>query len=501
MKKTPAPQRLFRDWISPTLQTGLLDPFFSTFPKAELYVVGGAVRDALLGRTGKKDLDLLVRGVDGTRLESFLRNLGHVSYVGKRFGVWKFTPKGTKETVDIALPRTEVPKNTGGYKDVVVKSNASLALEKDLARRDFTINAMAWSLKDGRLVDPFHGMHDLSRRVLRAVGSPADRFKEDYTRILRGLRFAVELDATVAPTTWAAMKKFAKQLVAEKNGVPIVAREMVAKEFLTSLAVHPAATIRLWDKAGVLDVLMPEAMAMKGCTQPKNFHSEGDVWKHALLAVEQLETKKFATAYPSGWNAETALAVFLHDVAKPATKKKMRGKRGSGMTFYGHDVKGGEMAIEIIDRLALTSWKAPRIDIDRERVAYAVKHHLLAIHGDPALMQATTLEKHFFNNLPAADLLLKVMYCDGSATITSKGSPALQAYRTLLKRLDTLRAQTSGKVKLPPPFVDGIAIMKLLNITPGPKVGEAIHALREAQLTGKVTNASQAKSWLKAHYG
>lgn len=500
MKKND-PTRLFQAWISPRLQAGLLDPFFSTFKNGELYVVGGAVRDALLGRTHKKDLDLLVRGVDGTKLESFLRNLGYVNYVGRTFGVWKFSPKGGTETIDIALPRTEVSKKTGGYRDVVVQSNAQLPLKEDLARRDFTINAMAWSLKDGTLIDPFHGMQDVSRRIIRAVGDPKERFREDYTRILRGLRFAVELEATIAPGTWQQMKKLVKQLVTERSGVPVVARELVAKEFLTSLAAHPAETIRLWDKANVLDVLLPEAMAMKGCSQPRNFHSEGDVWKHALLALEQLETKKFSQAYPTGWNAEIALTVFLHDIAKPITKKKEAGKNGVRMTFYGHDVKGAEVSAAIIDRLALTSFKGPRIDVDRERVVWAVKHHLLAVHGKPESMLATTLEKYFFDDPVAADLLLKLMYCDGSATITDQGKPALVPYRALLKRLAQLRSQSVGKTKLPPPLVDGLVVMKMLKIAAGPKVGEIIRALREEQLTGKVTTAAEAKKWVSTHYG
>ncbi|TAK05238.1 CCA tRNA nucleotidyltransferase [Patescibacteria group bacterium] len=493
--------RLFAAWISPALERALIRPFFERFPDGELFVVGGAVRDALLGRTAKRDLDLVARGVPGSTLERFLKEHGRVHYVGRTFGVWKFDAGAGADSVDIALPRTESPMKTGGYRDVIVKSRADLPIAEDLGRRDFTINAMAWSLKDGRLVDPWKGMADLSARRVRAVRNPEERFREDYTRMLRALRFAVELDATIVPATWNAIKKNAKQLVAERGGRPVVARELVAKEFLKSLAAHPAAAIRLWDKAGALDVLMPEAIAMKGCAQPRNFHTEGDVWRHALLAVEMLETPKFRREHASGWNAEVALATFLHDVAKPRCQKTPAKDKVERICFPGHDAVGAEMAAAIIDRLALASFKAQDIDVDRERVAFAVRHHLLAVHGKPKEMLATTIEKHFFAQPAAAELLLKVMFADGSATIAANGRPMLAAYRALKKRIAEVAAVRGKPGKRPAPLLRGEEIMRLLKLAPGPKVGEIVAALREAQLTGTATTPAAARAWLIKTYG
>lgn len=491
--------RLFSRWIPPALERALIRPFFERFPDGELFVVGGAVRDALLGRAEKRDLDLAVRGVPGSTLERFLKERGRVHYVGRTFGVWKF--EAGADTVDIALPRTEVPMRTGGYRDVIVKSRADLPIAEDLGRRDFTINAMAWSLGDGRLVDPWKGMADLSARRIRAVRNADERFGEDYTRMLRALRFAVELDATIVPSTWAAIKKNARQLVAERDGTPVVARELVAKEFLKSLAASPAAAVRLWDKAGALDVLMPEAVAMKGCAQPRNFHSEGDVWTHALLALETLETPKFRREHPSGWNAEVALATFLHDVAKPPCQKTPSKDRVERICFPGHDAAGAEIAAAIIDRLALASYKAPGIDVDRERVAFAVRHHLLAVHGNPKEMLATTIEKHFFTDPAAADLLIKVMYADGSATIAANGTPMLAAYRALKKRIADVAAVRGKPGKRPAPLLRGDDIMRVLKMAPGPKLGEIVAALREVQLTEKIATPAAARAWLKKTYG
>ena len=494
--------RLFSRWITPALDRVLIQPFFAQFPDAELFVVGGAVRDAFLGRTGKRDLDLVVRGVPGSALERFLKMHGRVHYVGRTFGVWKFQARGDTGTeVDIALPRTEAPMKTGGYRDVIVKSRADLPIAEDLGRRDFTINAMAWSLKDGQLVDPWKGMADLSARRIRAVRNPDERFREDYTRMLRALRFAVELDATIVPATWMAIKKHAKQLVAERDGKPIVARELVAKEFLKSLAANPVETIRLWDKAGALDVLMPEAIAMKGCAQPKNFYTEGDVWQHALLALETLETPKFRREFPSGWNAEAALAIFLHDVAKPVCQKTPARDKVERICFPEHDTQGAEMAAAIIDRLALASYKAPGIDVDRGRVAFAVRHHLMAIHGKPKEMLATTIEKYFFSEPAAAELLLKVMFADGSATIAANGRPFLVGYRALTKRIAEVAAVRGKPGKRPAPLLRGEEIMKLLKLPPGPKIGQIIAALREAQLNGAVRTSVAARIWLTETYG
>ncbi len=492
---------LFAKWISPALDRALIRPFFERFPEGEIFVVGGAVRDALLGRTEKRDLDLVVCGVAGSTLERFLKEHGRVHYVGRTFGVWKFDAGAGADSVDIALPRTEVPMKTGGYRDVIVKSRADLPIADDLGRRDFTINAMAWSLKDGRLVDPWKGMNDLSARRIRAVRDPKERFREDYTRLLRALRFAVELEATIVPATWAAIKKNAKQLVAERDGKPIVARELVAKEFLKSLAANPAETVRLWDKAGALDALMPEAIAMKGCKQPKNFHTEGDVWHHALLVLETLERPKFRREYPSGWNAEVALAAFLHDVGKPSCQKTPARDKAVRICFPGHDLKGAEMAAAIIDRLALASYKASGIDVDRERVTFAIRHHLLGVHGKPKEMLATTIEKHFFAQPASAELLLKVMYADGAATIAANGRPMLGAYRALKKRISEVAVVRGKPGKRPAPLLRGDEIMQLLKLPSVPKIGEIVTALREAQLSGAITTPAAARAWLNKTYG
>ena len=165
------------------------------FPKTEVFLVGGAVRDILLGKK-ITDIDLLVRNITGDELGDFLAKVGRVLFAGKQFGVWKFNEIGKprNEVYDIALPRTEFSLHKQGmYRDFTVKTNPRLPIEEDLARRDFTVNAMAYNLATETLIDPHAGQADLNNRLIRSVGAASDRFQEDYSRMLRAIRFSLQL--------------------------------------------------------------------------------------------------------------------------------------------------------------------------------------------------------------------------------------------------------------------------------------------------------------------
>jgi len=220
-------------------------------------VVGGAVRDALLSR-GLSDFDVLVAGVEPVALARFLEERGSVDFVGRTFGVFKFTPKGGGTTLDIALPRREKPAGTGGYRDVVTHADPHMPIEEDLARRDFTINAMAWEAASGALIDPHGGQADLEKKLVRAVGDPAMRFQEDYTRMLRALRFAVQLDFGIEAKTWEALRASMTHVNEVRHGLRLVPYELVARELLKSLEADPIRTAELWTDAGALQAVAPE---------------------------------------------------------------------------------------------------------------------------------------------------------------------------------------------------------------------------------------------------
>ncbi len=466
---------------------------------AEFYVVGGAVRDALLGRSGRRDLDLVARGVPLGALVKLLKQYGRVDEVGRVFGVIKFLPRGTKnDAIDIALPRTEFSFGTGGYKDVETRSRHNLPLEEDLGRRDFTVNAMAWNLGTEKLVDPFGGERDLSKRILRAVGEPEQRFKEDYTRILRLLRFAVELDFEIHSGTWRAAKNLALRLNDRRGRVWVVPRELIAKELLKAFAADPIKAFDLWDKAGVCQVLIPELTAMKGVPQPLEFHTEGDVWAHTRLALETLAKPIFLKRFPEGFDAETALAVLFHDIGKPPTLKLPARDHTDRIRFDGHDQQGAHMVRAIAERLTLSSYKAPRIDVSPERLEWVVAHHLLMVNAAIDELRPRTIEKYFLAAERPGDLLRKLMFCDVAATINADGQPAWGSFNALEKRIKKVAALKDKKGAMPKPLLDGRAIIKISGLAPGPRIGKLVEVLRDAQLGGRIKNKREATAFLRA---
>lgn len=234
----------------------ILKRWSEELPGSRWHVVGGAVRDALLGReTG--DIDILVAGIEPVALARFLEERGSVDFVGRTFGVFKFTPKDGSASLDIALPRREKPAGTGGYRDVTTHADPHMPLEEDLARRDFTINAMAWEATSGRLIDPYGGQEDLAKKIIRAVGDATTRFQEDYTRMLRALRFAVQLDFGVESQTWDALRASMTHVNETRHGQRLVPYELVSRELVKSLEAAPIRASELWTDAGAVEALLP----------------------------------------------------------------------------------------------------------------------------------------------------------------------------------------------------------------------------------------------------
>jgi poly(A) polymerase len=496
------------------------------FPKAKIYLVGGMVRDLALGRQSI-DYDFVVAGVPKKRLELALAKMGKVDLVGKTFGVYKFKPRNFKqaEAIDIALPRTEHAFGTGGYRDVKVKSDWRLPIEKDLERRDFTINAMALKLQITNyksqitnkfkiqnskpvLIDPHGGLADLKKQKIRAVGKPEERFKEDYSRMLRAIRLACQLNFDIEPKTWKAIKKSIKNLnkksvdnldreIRPKNKTPkknkswVVPREVIAKELVKAMAENPARALELLDKSGAIKVLMPELLKMKKCPQPKIFHSEGDVWQHTILALQKLSSLKFKKEFPNQpISNEVIWGILFHDIAKPYTKTVT-----DRIRFNEHDIKGAKMFIKIAERLRLSS-----TGLNIEKVATIIKKHLLPTHSKVNAMKETTIEKYFFNEqFPGKDLLM-LIYADILATIPPSGKPDFKSYKKLKKRILDLKKKAKIRRKqaeLPPELLDGYEIMKVLKIKPGPKIGKIKEQLREAQLEGEIKTKKEAREFIK----
>ncbi|NMB48075.1 CCA tRNA nucleotidyltransferase [Candidatus Kuenenbacteria bacterium] len=484
----------------------------------EIFLVGGAVRDALLGGKEIKDYDFVVRGVEIERLEKILAGLGRVELVGKNFGVYKFVPAGKKMKVafDIALPRTEISLATGGYKDFKVRYDHKLKIEEDLGRRDFTINALAWNLKKEKLIDEFQGLRDLQEKKIRTVGNAYERFREDYSRMLRGIRFACQMNYEIEKTTWEALKKLMKNINDERGEERVVPYEIIGEEILKALVYNPVEAFDLMDKSGAFKELIPELEKMKGCPQPKNWHSEGDVWTHTRLCLQNLNSEAFRKRFkepiifsekskiqisnqiqnPKSKNikvvlgAELVMAVLFHDVGKPATITTPEKDGADRIRFSGHDETGADLAESIFKKLKLSA--APDFDFDPERATWLIRRHHLFDTKPATEMKNPTLEKYFFGERYSGEDLLKLGFIDGSGSIPQNKKDYLSSFNLMVKRIEELKKLGKGR-RLPKPLLDGNEVMEVLKIKPGKKVGRILEELREKQLAGKIKSKKEAE--------
>lgn len=455
-------------------------------PEAEVYLTGGAVRDALLGKDPSEfeDFDFIVRGVPREKLMEFLESCGKLKDVQARaFGVLKFIPAGFEdeltEPIEIALPRVEA-YHGGGKTDVTVETNHELPLEDDLARRDYTINAMAYNPLTGELVDPFGGQADLQAGIVRAVRDPYERFGlEDPSRILRGLRFACTLDFEIEDYTWEAMCKMANEIFAEyEAGKTRVSNEVIAKEFLYGFLANPVRFLELLRDTDVLPILIPELVDLLETQQPPQYH-KFDVWQHTLETLRNL----LPTA-----DINLKIAALLHDIAKPQTKGYSEEK--DRITFHGHDQLGAQMARSICHRLRLDSLPVQSsYHVNISEVAGLIENHIRALEIPkmrPVRQERLLAGRRGGNliELVRADRLAS----DGDTKICDK----LTEIRDQL-----LKKGAAGDL------LNGREIMEILGLKlpagGDPRLGRIKQELRNAQLAGEIANSEEAEEYLRQH--
>lgn len=533
MKLSQQQQKRVNDFIAEAKKLGVLEwvkKIKKEYPKAEVYLVGGAVRDALLKRK-TKDYDFVVRGLPAKHLQNFLSQLGWVDLVGKGFGVFKFIPKNIKkdgeklDALDIALPRTEYSIGmTGGYHDFKIQSDHRLPLADDLKRRDFTINALAIRIDDAsgkfELVDEFSGLNDLNKKIIRTVGKPEERFREDYSRLLRAIRFTGQLGFAVENKTATVIKKMITHMNDKKKNNSseyVVPRETVAKEILKTFLASPVKAFDLCDEFDIFKNLMPEILAMKGCQQPTNYHSEGDVWTHTRLGLEYLDSKLFSNQFKKSitknttaqemvkYDSELILAVLLHDIAKPVVMKTPEKDGVKKIQYYDHDVVGGKMAQSICERL---KFSAPdKIGAKAEMVNWLVAKHMMLVHGKIDQMKPTKIEKYFLSDFYPGENLLKLAFIDAVATVPAgRYKPvvkkdlnkwiSMEGFLIALNRIRAIQKMAGQRKIKPKPFLNGQEIMQILKISAGKQVGEVLEILREAQLAGQIKNKKEAQNFI-----
>ena len=445
----------------------------AAFPQAEVYLVGGAVRDLILEKS-TKDFDFVVAKVEAKELEKFLAREGEVNLVGKSFGVFKFIPllsmEGPRggyesqkkivsskaplnlplergeiiEPFDIALPRTEQAGMSGGYKDFNIQSDQNLKIESDLSRRDFTINALAWDLKNQKLIDAFDGLKDLENKIIRAIGQPEQRFQEDYTRLLRAIRFACQLDFTIEPKTLETIKKKSKKILE-------ITKERINEEFTKIIMSDNAETgLRLMQLIGLLKILIPELERGVGMAQNKAHIYE--VFDHSVRAL--------GVATQKNYKLEIRLGALFHDIGKPVTKEFKDGDA----TFYNHDQEGAKITKQILKRLNYSN------DIIKD-VVHLVRYHMFYYALDTVTDAGV---RRLLNRIGKdnVDDFINLRICDRLGMGRPKAKPwkLIQLERRFKEvQLDPI---TPKMLK-----VTGHDVISELKIKPGPKIGLLLNAL------------------------
>ncbi len=429
------------------------------FPKAEVFLVGGIVRDLLIKRKSE-DYDFMVTGVALGPLAKYLQEKGQVNLVGKNFGVLKFRPKNSVLTFDLSLPRTEFSTKDGSRRDFSVQYDPALSVEEDLQRRDFTINAMAFNIRTKKLIDPFNGQQDLKKRLIRAVGKPKERFREDYSRILRAIRFACQLNMEIEKNTWAELKK----LVANVFASEMVPQEIIGTEFLKSFDANPAKWWVLAESARIMPLLFPELEQCKGIEQDEDWHGEGDVYEHTKLIVSKLTPQT---------PLSLKLACMFHDLGKALTIKTPEKDGTDRISYYEHTEVSGDLIKAIARRWR---WDGKL----RDQVAWLAIHHHLFSSGDIYQMRPSTIYKYFVAEPEQGNWLLELYRLDTLASLYVNQKKDLKKQQAIASYVNEMRAAFArSKTQSIKHLINGEDIIKYFSLEAGPQVGERLDQAEE----------------------
>ena len=413
---------------------------------ATAWVVGGYVRDKLLGRS-HLDLDVVVEDGDSLAVAGRFAALAGAPppVTFERFGTAQVTLPG--RLVEFVTARVESYAPDSRKPDV-----RQATLDEDLRRRDFTVNTLLMDL-DGTVHDRLGARRDLEGGVLRTPTDPEKTFTDDPLRMLRGIRFAAELGFELAPDLLPAMRRLRSRLAP-----PVISAERIAEELRKMLvSPHPKRAFELLDEADLLAVILPEVAACKGVAQT-GYHTH-DVFGHTLLAVEGTPPDLL-----------TRLGALFHDVGKPSTAK------GDG-SFIGHEEVGAAMARAALERLRFSQREAD------------VVSRLVRLHLRPVFYRSEWTDGAVRRLARDAGPLLDRLMALARADIAASAYPEPEKLDELQARLDAVRAERPSRLQ---PLITGEEIMRALGIGPGPEVGRIKQKLEELVIDGELPPERQA---------
>ncbi len=409
---------------------------------------GGCVRDMLRGFE-PKDYDIATDATPDEVLRIFPRG----NTIGAQFGV--VLVKEGEFSFEIATFRAE-----GEYKDGRRPENVTFTTaEEDARRRDFTINGMFLDPFEDRVIDHVGGLEDLESGIIRAIGDPVERFREDYLRMLRAIRFATVLDFEIEQHTWAALQVRAPHATEIS---PERVREELDKIWRSPRRVKG---FDLLVDSHLMQAILPEIMNLQGCEQPPQFHPEGDVFVHTRLMLELL---------PDDASLPLVLSVLFHDIGKPDTYHY--DAEADRIRFNGHDRLGAEMAVGIMKRL-----RYPNHVIDA--VEAGVANHM--IFKDVQQMRTAKLKRFMARETFPDEMELHRVDCSSSHGM-------LDNYEFLREKA----AEFASEPLIPPRLVTGHDLMER-GWKPGPEMGELLTRIQDLQLEGSLSTREEALAWLE----
>lgn len=435
-------------------------------------IVGGAVRDALLG-LDPKDFDIEVYGITYDGLAQFLGSRGRIDLVGKSFGVVKF------EGHDFSVPRRD-SKIGAHHRDFLAVFDPSITPREAASRRDFTINAMAFDPVTRELLDFFSGREDLEHHTLRATGAA---FSEDPLRVLRGMQFACRFDLTLDPVT----AEMSRAIAGEYS---TIATERVAEEFMKwALKSSRPGLIAPYLKQTGWMRHFPEIEKLEGVPQDPEWHPEGDVSAHTMYVLDAAAAIAARDHCEGDDRAVLMFAALTHDFAKADTTE-LREKDGAlRWTAYGHEPAAGPAARKFLERIGIKNSIV-------EQVVPLVENHLAHSHiGTDVTPRA--VRRLAMRLAPASILqLVRLIEADASGRPPKPGGLPESAARIR----DVAAAQAVAE-KPQAPLILGRHVLPYFGGKPGKHIGEATRAAYEAQADGAFSNEQEALEWLERYFG
>jgi tRNA nucleotidyltransferase (CCA-adding enzyme) len=439
----------------------------------DVYIVGGYVRDSILGCAKDEEIDILITHFTVDEIIDRLKKYGKIDQVGKSFGVIKFNTEG--KTYDIALPRKDTPREAEirGHKDFIISSDPDLPLEEDLKRRDFRCNSIAVRLSDGKIYDPMEGREDIKQLVIHLTNRRA--FPEDPLRVLRAARFASVLGFSIEPDIYDISKTI------DLAGLSV---ERVNEEFFQILLESPKPSVGLEEMfmLGALHQLFPELYRLTLSIQDSVFHPEKDryghhtVWQHTKITVDQAKRLAENRDFRSQRKLALLLAALYHDIGKASTAQ-WEFKRGRMVIInYGHDIASEKMTEQIFDRFKIYSWNGYEL---RKTVLSLIRCH----HRASELWHnRDVLTKKAFNRL-AADVygeIELVVYLDAADRAGRSETPVEgldEEAQWLLDKFEELKVSKES-IK---PLILGRDLIDI-GVSPGPGMGKILDKLYQKQL-------------------